>query len=181
MASVVFYEEEQRNPGWLVWVIVLFGLGMLVFTLTMTLQQWENSGTMSRDVIKLMVAAGGIVVTIGVVSWLVTANRLTVHVNKEGITYQLFPNCLKSKHIPVEAIASYELRKMTSMEQFYAGGTYRPVRSKFFNHFSPGKEYNILLGCKVADVKLKDGRRILLGTRNPDGMLWAMKKLLSGS
>lgn len=181
MASVVFYEEEQRNPAWFMWATVFFGLAMLAFTAITTLQQWEKSGAMSNDVIKLMVATGGIVITIGLVAWLVSANRLTVHFDKDGITYQLFPNCLKTKRIPVEAIASYELRKMTSMEQLYAGGRYRSARRGLFSRGSSGKEYNVLLGCKVADVKLKDGRRILLGTRNPDGMLWAMKKLLSGS
>jgi len=181
MASVVFYEEEQRNPGWLMWLIILFGLGMLMFVMTLMFQRMDSPGEVNNDIIKLMVGAGGVVLTMGLVAWLISANRLTILVDKGGITYQLFPNCLKTKRIPVEAIASYELRKMTSMEQFYAGGTYRPVRSKLFNQFSSGKEYNILLGCKVADVKLKDGRQILLGTRNPDGMMWALKKLLSGS
>lgn len=181
MNSVVFYEEEQRNPGWFMWVTIFFGLGMLVFTVTRTLQQWEKSGAMNNDVVKLMVTAGVIVITIGLVAWLISANRLTVHVDKDGITYRLFPNCLKTKRIPAEAIASYELRKMTSMEQLYAGGRYRPARRGLFNRVSSGKEYNVLLGCKVADVMLKDGRRIILGTRNPEGLMWALKKLLSGS
>lgn len=171
--TVPFYEEKQTNPAWMGWAVVIVGTGMLVFVITTLAQKWPANGNLMNDDVKgLLATVAGILITAGVMAWLVFSNHLTVSVDREGLTYLFWPVFWKPKHIPAESLAGFEIRKMSFMEYIASGGSRRAIRPA-----NPKTEVCIIRSFTVAELRLRDGRKVLLGTTNPDGLGRALKKL----
>ncbi len=171
--SVPFYEERQTNPPWIGWLVVFSGVAILGILLVVFINKYEESaGLWTDDLSGLAGAAAGSSVAIAVAAWLVFTTHLSVSISSEGITYTYVPSFWKPKHVPPESIEAFEVREMGWPEYVASGGRKRRIASTRGN-----KEVCIIHSLTVADLTLPGGRRLLLGTRNPDGLLWALKKL----
>lgn len=173
MTSVPYYEEVQTAPPWMGWTIILSGMGMLTFLLILFVDRFTASaGVWNGDLTGLLGAAAGTAVSVGVAAWLVFSHRLAVWISDEGIRYLFVPTFWKPRKVSVESVVSFEVRKLSFWEYIASGG-----RRRTFPLAAQKKEICLVRSLTVADLALTDGRRILLGTRNPDGMRWALKKL----
>jgi len=168
MASAIFFEEKQVNAPWMGWTAVFIGLGALVFVLLKLSDRWHSTGSIAE-----LIAGGiGVVLITGTIAWLAFTHHLFVTIDREGINYTYVPTFYEPKRIAAAELISYELRKLTSSEMFESSKTAKKLKNKM-----PQKEICTVGGWMVADLRLKDGRQILLGTHNPDGLLWALKRL----
>jgi len=168
MASAIFFEEKQVNAPWMGWTAVFVGVGLLVFVLLKLSERWHTTGSVAE-----LIAGGiGVVVIAGTIAFLAFTHHLQVTVDREGIRYIYVPSFYEAKRIAASDIISFELRKLTSAEMFESTKASKKLKNKL-----PMKEICTIGGWMVADVRLKDGGQILLGTRNPDGILWALKRL----
>ncbi len=170
MASAVFFEEKQVNAPWMGWLTVMVGVGMLVFVLIEIANRWGNPDSNLSGPVAGVV---GIVVIVATVAYLAFTHHLHVSIDREGISYVFVPSFYTPKRIPADAVQSFEIRKLTTSELFEGS---RQSQNKWKSK-APKKELCVVGGWTVADLQLNDGRRVLLGTKNPDGLLWALKRL----
>lgn len=154
------------------WIIIITGVVMLCFVLVELVKRWVDPSNPDTGGF-LVWAAPGIILGVGVIAWLVLSNHLSVSIDKEGITYVFVPAFWKPKRIEATELESFELRKVTFSELTSSGASHDVFKAK------QKKEVCVIWGSTVADLHLRDGRQVLLGTRNPDGMLWALKRLQS--
>lgn len=171
--SVPFYEERQTNPPWIGWLVVFAGVAILGVLLVVFINKYEESaGMWTDDLSGLTGAAAGSSIAIAVAAWLMFIAHLNVSISSEGVMYTYVPSFWKPKRVAPESIQAFEIRKMGLPEYLASGGRKRRLSSVRNN-----KEVCIIHSFTVADLTLAGGRKLLLGTRNPDGLLWALKKL----
>lgn len=177
MRAVPFYEEKQTNPAWMGWIFILSGVGLLTFLTFLFIERYEASGgAWNKELTSVVGAAAGSSIALAVAAWLVFTNHLTVTVTEDGVQYLFVPTFWKPRTVTADAIVSFEVRKLSLWEFLQAS---RQYKSPMFA--SRKKEVCILRTFTVADITLADGRHLLLGTRNPDGFRWALKKLKSAA
>ena len=155
------------------WLLVFFGVAILGILLVVFITKYEESaGMWTEDLSGLVGAAAGSSIAMAVAAALVFSAHLSVSVSSEGITYTFVPSFWKPKKVSPESIELFQIRKMGLSEYMASGGRRRRISSLRGN-----KEVCIIHSFTVADLTLVGGRKLLLGTRNPDGFLWALKKL----
>lgn len=168
MASAVFFEEKQINAPWMGWTAVFVAIGLLVFVLIKLTERWHNTGSVAE----LIAASLGVVLIGGTIAWLAFTHSLVVTIDRGGINYVFIPSFYESKRIQATDVESFELRRLKPWEAVEAAHDAKKAGKK-----NPKKEVCVVNGWMVAELRLKDGRQVVLGTRNPDGMLWALKRL----
>ena len=173
MTPVPYYEEKQTNPTWMGWTVILFGSGLLIFLLYLFADRYHAaSGSWTKELTGLVGAMIGTVSAIAVAAWLLFVNHLRVRVSDEGLEYVFVPTFWKPRSIPVSSILSFEMRRLGFWEYIQAGGKHRSIRI-----VERRKEVCVIRSFTVADLSLPDGKHLILGTENPDGLRWALKKL----
>lgn len=153
------------------WIVIFTGMGMLGFVLVELTKRWADPSNPNTS--GLLAWVPGIILGVGVIAFFVLSNHLSVSIDKEGITYRFVPTFWKPKRIEVEQLESFELRKIAFSEITSAGASHDVLKAK------QKKEVCVIWGSTVADLHLRDGRQVILGTKNPDGMMWALKRLLN--
>lgn len=172
---VPFYDEKQKNPAWMGWLLVLSGAGLLMFLVYLFIERYDASGGQwNKDLKGLIGAMVATLVSIGVAAWLVFINHLRVTISDEGIRYTFVPTFWKSRTVPASSILAFEIRRLGFWEFLQAGGKHKTIRL-----VERKKEVCIIRSFTVADLTLADGKHLILGTKNPDGLRWALKKLKS--
>jgi hypothetical protein len=175
MTPAVTFEEKQVNPPWMGWLAGCIGVGALAFLFFRIGELWlEAEGELTEDLKDLLGGAVGMSIGFTVLVWMVFSIQLMVIVDREGLTYFCFPLYFSEKRIEAEDIASFRIRKITFAEFLQSGG-----RRRLFLR-GPQKKVICVIRCwTVADLRLKDGRNVILGTTNPDGIERALNKLLT--
>lgn len=172
MTAVPFFEEKQNNPAWMGWTVTLLGSGLLVFLLYLFAERWYAAESWTNELTSLVGAMIGTVSAVAVAAWLLFVNHLRVTVSDEGLEYVFVPTFWKPRSIPVSSILSFEIRRLGFWEYIQAGGKHRSIRI-----VERRKEVCVIRSFTVADLSLSDGKHLILGTENPDGLRWALKKL----
>lgn len=158
--------------GWLAGGI---GVGALAFLAFRIGNLWFAGGGELTDELKdLLGGVAGMSIGFTVLVWMVFSIQLMVIVDREGLTYFCFPLYFTEKRIEREDIASFRIRKISFMEFLQSGG-----RRRLFRRGPQKKEICVIRCWTVADIELKDGRNVILGTTNPDGMERALSKLVT--
>lgn len=173
----VFFEEKQKFPGLLSWFIVFIGLAMCfpllrgLYIRSILHQEWNSESMSNLGIIALLSL---LLLVNGVVVWLVSSLYLELKIDQEGISYRYFPNHRGFRRINKNAIADYVVRKLTWTER---------TRGKRRRRLRGSDESQIFLvnGNKALVINLSSGQKLILGTQNPEGLDWAMKKLMSNS
>jgi hypothetical protein len=168
----IFYEEEQRlkDNQWLyVCMLTLTMAALLPLIRGMHLQivqgePWGNKPMSNEGIIALTVF---IFLICGLVTWIMISTKLHVIIDADGVHYRFFPHeprwCMVSK----EEIMDFEVEKKNLFTLF---GHHR-------KWFVKTKTMNVNGNFHLA-LFLKNGKKLQLGSRNPEGLRWAMKKLL---
>jgi hypothetical protein len=111
-----------------------------------------------------------VLLCIGIAAFVVLSSRLEVAVDAQGLRYRFFPITPKWKRLTRDEIASYTLEKHFKIFESGGFGHHRSILRKT-------RSYRIRGGHHLS-LKLNNGQRLLLGTQNPEGMEWAMRKLM---
>jgi hypothetical protein len=173
----VFFEERQKLPGHVVWIVIFTAVAMCVpllrglyFRLVLN-EPWGNGDFSNKEI---CLALAFVVGVSALVVWLLVSMNLVVKIDSAGITYRSFPGAGREKRVTRQDIHAYEVRKLKWNELVQSTKSRRLLQQgKSQIHRFSGKTGLVL--------KLADGVTIILGTTNPDGMIWAMKKLMSPS
>ena len=161
--SYLHYEEEQRfsNVRW-IWVALLI---LLLIPLIITVEEGEAS---QKDVTLIFLSTVFASLPVAVILFY---SKLMLRIDRDGIHYRFFPVVLKWRDIPKSAVESYEVSaKRNILEKIELG--YK--RNRLNNSISMN-----ITGRKIARIKLKDGRKIKIGTENPEGFERALRTLTS--
>jgi hypothetical protein len=134
-------------------------------------ETWGKAGFSNTEIGISLVA---VVAIAAAVVWLMVSTNLVVKIDGGGITYRSNPGGSKEKRIAREAILQYDVRKLKWDELLQSTKSRRLLQE--------GKnQIHRLSGTKGLVLTLADDVTIILGTANPDGMIWAMKKLMATS
>jgi len=98
-------------------------------------------------------------------------SKLQIKIDGEGVHYRFIPSVMKWKTVSKESIESFEVSPKKSLWEKIECGYGR-------NHLNNTVSMNIS-GKKYARIKLTDGRKLKIGTINPEGMERALRKLKS--
>lgn len=157
------YEEEQRfsNVTW-IWIALLL---VLLAPLIIWVTEKEVG---QQDILMIMLSTAFAALPVVAIMFY---SRLLVKIDEQGIHYKFFPSVLKWRLVPKEIIESYEVTDTRNLLEKLECGYRR-------NRFSNCIGMNIS-GKKFTRIKLKDGRKLKIGTGNPEGMERALRKLIS--
>jgi hypothetical protein len=167
-----YHEEEQsykQNPWtWVVLLAICLGALLSVANgLYWQLLKGEQWGDMSDG--GLILLASFPLFMCALISWLILSVKLQVVVDTSGVSYKFFPQQPKWVKISKEEIARFTVEK-------------RNLRSaiRHLNDSEKVKSMNVN-GRAMISLELKNGKKIRLGSANPEGFAWAMKKLFSSN
>lgn len=170
---LIYYEEEQNlnHSPWLWVLLLIFTLGALFplvngfYWQIIKGQPWGDKPMSDAGIIALVIA---ILLLSGFMGSIIVFMKLHVIIDMQGVHYQFFPNERKWNTITKDAILYYEIGKKNIFIRY---GYYRYwfVRTKTMN----------VNGTVHLSLHLTNGRKVELGSRNPEGLQWAMKKLFS--
>jgi hypothetical protein len=160
----LIYEEEQRfsRVAW-IWV------AMLVLLLAPVVMILSGDEIPSRGEMTSMLLSTGIafIPMVGIIFFA----RFQFRIDAEGIHYRFFPAVIKWRMIPKSLIESFEVsEKRNLIEKIECG--YR--RNRLNNSITMN-----ISGSKFARLKLRDGRKMKIGSENPESMERALRKLTS--
>ena len=173
----VFFDEKQKLPVIIRWIVIFTGLALCfpfmqgMYVRSILHEPWgdaslSNSELMTLPVIVAMIA--------GSVAWLVSSMFLEIKIDQSGIYYRFFPHQIKTRRIDKKTIADFMIRKLRWIElaqSKHAGKFRRSDKDQIFR----------LTGTMALELRMHDDLKIILGTQNPEGLRWAMKKLMSNS
>ena len=147
-----YYEIQQFRQIW-VWLILLLVEFALLFTIL-------------SGMINLLVSI--IIISIGFgFIWLLYRMKLITIINEDGINiiFAPFTNFI----IPFNKIKKYQIRQYRPIIEYGGWG----IRySKF------GKAYNVS-GKIGLQIELSNGKRLLIGTQNPDALLQTLNEIIN--
>ena len=168
----IYYEEEQslKSNRWLYVCMLTLTLGALLPLIHGIYWQvvkgipWGQKPMSDEGIIALTV----VVFVIGcLVTWLLVSMKLHVIIDTEGVHYRFFPDSSKWSTISKEEIIDFEVQR-------------KNIFFRFGHHakwFTKAKTINVN-GDFHLSLFLKNGKKIQLGSRNPEGLRWAMRKLV---
>jgi hypothetical protein len=171
-----YFEEVQtfRENRWVpVLVIAISAFTLLPIAYGMYQQlvtgvPWGDKPMSDNGLILMFLS---VLVSIGIAASVVLLSRLEVEVNEQGLRYRYFPITFKWQLVTPDNIESYTLEKRFRIFQSGGFGYNR-------NILRQRRSYRIR-GGRHLSLKLKNGQQVLLGTQNPEGLEWAMKKLIA--
>lgn len=168
----VYYEETQhlRNSPWIFVLTIALTLGAMLPLLRGIHQQvgknipWGNEPMSDQGLLAL--TAFIFAISCGIV-WIFAMMKLHVIIDEAGVHYRFVPNEPKWSTVTREEIIDFAIEKKNLFNGF---GHHR----QWFIHT---KTMN-LNGKVLLSLRLKNGKKIKLGSQNPEGLEWAMKKLI---
>ena len=169
--SKIYYEEVQsykQNP-W-TWVVLLaICLAALLSAangLYWQLLKGEPWGDLSNEGLILLSAFP--IFLCALISWLILSVKLQVIVDTSGVSYKFFPTVPKWTKISKEEIMGFTIEKRSL--------------ANALRHLDSEKVKSMnVKGRALMSFELTNGNKIRLGSTNPEGFAWAMKKLFSSN
>jgi hypothetical protein len=175
--SRVFFEEKQVLPRYIVWITVFTTLAMCIPLLRgLYIRQVLNGpwGKSDFSVGEIYLSLALVLLVGSLVVWLIASMSLVVKIEGEAISYRSFPAAPKEKRISRHEILNYQVRKLHWKELIQSTKSRRLLQH-------PKRRIYRFSGRMGLVLNLVDDASIILGTTNPDGMIWAMKKLMGPS
>jgi len=170
MQSIVFQEEQQFRQPWISLGIGASLLGLLplwygVYQQLVEGIPWGDNPT-SDDVL-VLITTGMTGLILGVMV-LFVKSRLVVTIGSEGIEYRFFPFHRRIHTVPWSEIGNAYVRTYRPIVEYGGWGIRYGLR---------GKAYNVS-GNQGLQLELKNGKKVLFGTQQPQEMETAVKQSL---
>ncbi len=177
----VFFREEQKFGSISLYIsmglIYLSVLGLLLYALIMQFlldKQWKEKPISDDGLIILAVLIPLILI---VSALLLFGSKLITEVNRQGISYSFQPFIRKPKVITKESIHSFEIREYKPIKE-YGGWGVGKTQGHGHRKGKSGIAYNVK-GNIGLQLKLTDGKLILIGTQRAEALKRAMIKLMN--
>lgn len=170
-----FFEEVQRmrDNRWLItliFAIAILSILPLVYALYWQIGQGVPFGNKPMKDVQLILVTGFVVVGVAAMMFILFSLKLEVRIDEEGIHYRMFPIKWEWRIVVPHEIVEYHFADRYKLLESGGIGHHRNV-------FKNTRSFRIWGGKHVA-IKFTDGHRLLLGTQDPGGMEWAMRKLM---
>ena len=167
--SRIYFKEEQKFDQWWIWMIMLLISGVWIWQLVQQVFMGIPFG--NNPAPDLVVILIGLFPAFGI--FLFRVLTLETNIDETGISYRFRPFQRKFKIIKAEDIARFEVKKYNPIMDYGGWGIRLGSTGK-------GTAYNVR-GNQGLYFELKNKKKFLLGTQNPDSIRYAMEKLLSKS
>jgi hypothetical protein len=159
----IHFEEEQRftNVAW-IWIASL-----LLVLVPVGISVADPDTTSENLTVMLLSIPLGLLPVIGILLY----SKLLVQINGEGLRYKFFPTVYRWKVITGNEIESFEVTPGKNFLEKVEMGHKRNLLNNSIAMNITGKSF--------ARIKLKDGRKLKIGTNNPEEFKRALQKLTS--
>jgi len=160
--AIEFYEQQQKHSWWY-WVLLT---GLNLWTIYGCIRQvayGQPFGNNPASDMTLII----ITVSILLITSVLLSLKLITLINKDGIFVRFHPIQLKRKYFSWDEIEQAYIRKYNAVLE-YGGWGYRwALRNKAYN----------VSGNIGLQLVLKNGKKILIGTNNPEELTEVVRKL----
>lgn len=166
MISHYFIEEQKVRQPWIYFLLIaVFGLWMwqLVQQVIMGIPFGTNP---APDAMILVIG----VIPLGAFA-LIFSFKLETVVTKDSFQYRMWPLQKKMREIKPGEIAHWEVKKYNPLRDYGGWG----IRIGWGNK---GMAYNVS-GNMGAYFELKNGKKVLIGTRKPEELRSSIRKMMS--
>jgi hypothetical protein len=167
----VFYEEKQKFPPYIGWLVVVVSLGMTVPLFRILYIGLVLGEPTDSNPKKIAAILGLMILIMAFVAWLTFSYSLEFQVSREGIKYWSFPSYSKPRFVERSNIVAYEIRKFRFADIV-------KTRHDMKFELSGYREMITVNGSDVLELVLSGDRKIILGTQSRESTLWAMKKMM---
>jgi len=172
----IIFREVQKFRSWWVWLILAGAFGASVlplwYGLWSQLTTGESWGNNPADDITLGVITLLITLMMAGLLLLFFTLRLETEITQEEISFRFPPLVRKWRIIPREQILQFEAGKYRPVAD-YGGWGVRQGSGK------RGRAYNVS-GNLGLTIFLKDGKKVLIGTRRVQAIAAAMDRMIKG-
>jgi hypothetical protein len=174
--SRYYFEEVQRfrDQSWLLVLVLTISLGAiipLIYGMYWQILQDVPWGDQPMSDTGMVVLFLFVILCMGVMAFMLLSMKLEVRLDEQGIHYRFIPLKNEWQLIRKDQISEYRFEK--GMRLFTTGGV-----GYHRNVFTKTRSYRIF-GSSCLSLKLNSGDKLLLGTRKPGEMEWALKKLIT--
>jgi len=162
----VYYKEEQKFTQWWIWLIMALIGGVWVWQLVQQIFMGIPFGdNPAPDFVVILI---GLFPAFGI--FLFRTLTLETNIDQTGVFYRFRPFQRKPKVIKKEDIARFEVKKYNPIMDYGGWGIRLGTSRK-------GNAYNVSGNMGVL-FELKNGKKFMLGTQNPESIKSALNKLL---
>jgi hypothetical protein len=165
-----FYKEQQRFTQWWLWMIILASLlpVIAIFMKGMYVQfiVGEPWGDKPMSDTGLILRSVFIIAVVGGVIWLLLIAELIIEIHDRAVYYSFTPFIGRLRRIGMEDIVSWKVRKYNAIGE-YGGYGWRKGFGK--------KTAYIVKGRIGLEMKLKNGKKLMLGTQQKVNIMEAME------
>lgn len=165
--SETYFKETQRFKQWWIIIILIAIFGIWIWGIIQQIIFEIPFG--NRPVSNLGLILIGIIALLPLI--LVFSFKMVTEIRDNGIYYRLFP-ITRFKKIKPDEIKEWTVAEYNPVKEFGGWGLRFSFRKK------GGKAIN-MAGKMGLRIILTSGKKILIGTQNPEGIKEAMKKLIS--
>ncbi|AQQ72459.1 hypothetical protein SMSP2_02844 [Limihaloglobus sulfuriphilus] len=158
----IIYSEVQRFS----WIINLIFIAVIIISFAAAAAALTAAGKSEEEPLEPGMMLFTIIINLVLLALLVTFQMQT-RVYKDAVWVRLLPFMPWFKKIPFEDIREYCPRKYRPVFEYGGWG----IRYSFRN----GKAYNAK-GNKGLQITLKNGKKILIGSQDPEKLADAIKK-----
>ena len=167
--SRVYYKEEQKFSQLWIWVIILLASGIWIWQFVQQIVMGVPfGGNPSSD---LGVIFAGLFPVLTIVLFRIL--KLETHIDDTGVYYRFRPFQREARAIKPEDIISFEVKKYSPLKDYGGWGVRMGSHGK-------GKAYNVS-GNQGVLFELKNGKKFMLGTQNPELIRSALDKMMRRS
>jgi hypothetical protein len=149
------FNETQKFRQWWIWLSILLPIGIVLYILFTELILQKPIGQYPMD--EELLIALFILMMVGITFLFLL--RLETSIDREGIAYRFSPFHFRPRQIVWGEIESAWVREYKPMKEYGGWGIRMSVRN--------GRAYHVR-GNKGLQLVLKNGRKILLGTQEPE-------------
>ncbi len=169
-----FFNEEQKFSTPWIWLVIFPALGLLIFFLKFNELNSDiaNQGE-KDDIIGLLIIGGFMFVMMTGLTILFYKMRLLTQVKPDGVYFKYPPFVNKERLISKAEISSFEIRKYNPRREYNGHGVKKGRRFK-----QSGMAYTVS-GRIGLQIYLKNGKKILIGTKRKEALKHAMEKMMN--
>jgi len=165
--SKVYFNEEQHFNQWWIWLILILLSGFWIWQLVQQIFMGVPFGdNPAPDFVVILLGLFPVMAIL-----LFRFLTLETKIDESGVYYRFKPFQKKYKVIKPEDIADVEVKKYHPVMDYGGWGIRYGMTRK-------GNAYNVS-GNMGALFELRNGKKFMLGTQNPEAIRSALRKLMT--
>lgn len=168
--KTTFFEEQKFRQKWLLFLLIPI-FAVLIFVLFYSVYKQlilsEPFGNNPMSDIGLLVFSYFLFLFLAGLIWLFLEMKLTVFVAGTILVIKFFP--FVNRKIPIQDIFQYKAVTYNPIREYGGWGIRFSIKGR-------GMAYNVS-GNRGVDIKLKNGKRLLIGSQKPEELAAAIESV----